>query len=178
MVPVNRSDFPTNTTGAIPRPDGTLERAPLYVIKGQFSLPKPGPDSHTPLAPNDIPAPSKRKSSKKKSKGGAGAEIQSTDEARKRPVGGSSLSQTSKDQVADAEKTQSSDGNLQKRGGGEEDDCDPVPRGRNGKQRNNQGSQGIKGEDIIDQGTGWNGRLAMLANGAQRGFIPLPDVSD
>jgi hypothetical protein len=44
------------------------------------------------------------------------------------------------------------------------------------KHHHSRSNKPIKGEDVIGSGTGWNNRIAMLGNGAQRGFLPLPDV--
>ncbi|UZJ51601.1 hypothetical protein CBS101457_000921 [Exobasidium rhododendri] len=168
LVALDPADFPTNTTGAIPRKDGTLEQAPLYVTKGQFTLPEPALEAGAPLAPNDVPVV-KRKVAK--TEGKASKSTAAPTDAT--PLKGSKedvTKPTDKNQADSTLKLVKSASLYAKR------QFQRHARRSPKMQIQEKSNRAMTGEEIIGEESGWNGRLAAAGNGAQRGFVPLPDL--
>jgi hypothetical protein len=183
LVPVNTTDFPTNTTSAIPNKDGTLQRVPLYVSKKKFVTIAPGPGSSTPPAPNDVPVVEPTKD--ETTTGTGGTEVP--------PKKGAASTDATTDGTTQKETTAtetSTDGTTPKTADGKVETV-PAPTKRDGesnviyKKRSpshpnrsvvHSSGNAIKGDNVIGPGTGWNGRLVANGNGAQRGWVPHPDM--
>lgn len=150
LAPINSSDFPTNTTSFLMEKDGKFLRMPLYAEKGQVVKYEAAPGSHTPLAPNDLI----------KVKDSTGEK-----ESIKQPP----TESKSKEQFP----------------------LDTIPIDLEGDQvkqapsflapsdlskRKHKPKKYRRGDDVLGKGDGWNGRLLLMGNGGQRGFVPFPDM--
>jgi hypothetical protein len=132
--------------------DGTFRIAPLYYLEDKYVKVKAAVGSSNPPAPNDVPEPPAKTSATKAAETNA-TSIPHVDSVSKiTPL------------IAPAP--------LSKK---------PTRRSMAVKsaahaKRDAQVTRSIPGEAVLGHGQGWNGRLSVMGNGGQRGFVPFPEM--
>lgn len=164
LAPVNEDDYPlsTNTTSFVIGEGGKFDRVPLFVEKGWVKKVTPSPGSKVPPAPNDVP---EQKSDK--SKAAAGGD---------KPESSNKLSKTAAEDPAAASVRKPESDDTSASPSTIPNGPQPRPGPNPVKKRKAHPSDVLEGDHVLGKGDGWNGRLVVMGNGAQRGFVPLSDL--